>query len=314
MTLLDGIPYLVTSKSIMGAEGRQVPLMLASPIDDEFLAASIDSSGHMVALLTPEENPKIMVSSNMAEMPPGTPLSELQEKYLITGQEFFDYGNSDLGIKLTSFISKADVEALIRSLISKERKERSIAALIFISSFISVMFWITRRVQRLTREITEFSRDALGVQKQKVQKNVEPRYLELEITESAMMSDPGEAMDILSRLHKTGIRLSIDDFGTGFSSLAYLKRLSVDEIKIDRSFVMHMYENESDAAIVRSTIELGHNLGLKVMAEGVERREIWNILKTLGCDRAQGFHISRPLPPAEFMKWLNKSNWKVAEE
>jgi EAL domain-containing protein (putative c-di-GMP-specific phosphodiesterase class I) len=143
--------------------------------------------------------------------------------------------------------------------------------------------------------------------------NVEPYYLELEITESAMMADPAEAMDILSRLHKTGIRLSIDDFGTGFSSLAYLKRMSVDEIKIDRSFVMHMYENEGDAAIVRSTIELGHNLGLKVMAEGVERKEIWNILKTLGCDRAQGFHISRPLPPAEFMEWLNKSSWKVEE-
>ena len=101
-----------------------------------------------------------------------------------------------------------------------------------------------------------------------------------------------------------GIRLSIDDFGTGYSSLAYLKGLPVDEIKIDRSFVMGMDSSEDDATIVRSTIDLGRNLGLEVVAEGVETEEVWNRLTELGCDSAQGYFLARPLPADELTAWL----------
>jgi diguanylate cyclase (GGDEF)-like protein len=125
---------------------------------------------------------------------------------------------------------------------------------------------------------------------------IEPKLLELEVTESTIMLDPVRATNTLERLSEIGLRLSIDDFGTGYSSLANLKRLPVDMIKIDKSFVLEMATEHSDAAIVRSTIELAHNLGLQVIAEGVEDRQIWEELARLGCDYAQGYYLSRPLP------------------
>jgi diguanylate cyclase (GGDEF)-like protein len=128
--------------------------------------------------------------------------------------------------------------------------------------------------------------------------------LECEISEDTVMADPVRAMDVLGRLRAMGLRLSLDDFGTGHSSLAYLKRLPLDEVKIDRSFVLGMTEDENDAVIVRSTIDLARNLGLDVVAEGVENAEILRGLGALHCDVAQGFHLSRPLPAAELERWL----------
>ena len=125
----------------------------------------------------------------------------------------------------------------------------------------------------------------------------------LEITESAIMDDPQRAEAMLNRLSEQGFKLSIDDFGTGYSSLAYLKRLPVDELKIDKSFVMGMETGEDDAMIVRSTIDLAHNLGLTVVAEGVETAAILERLRTLACDEAQGYHIARPLPVDDFLAW-----------
>lgn len=135
---------------------------------------------------------------------------------------------------------------------------------------------------------------------------IEPHWLELEITESVIMNDPARALKILTQLDEMGVRLAIDDFGTGYSSLAYLKRLPVDEVKIDRSFVTDMLHDESNSVIVKSTIDLGHNLGMKVVAEGVENLECFNLLKTLGCDAAQGFYISRPLAADLFVQWLKQ--------
>jgi diguanylate cyclase (GGDEF)-like protein len=130
-------------------------------------------------------------------------------------------------------------------------------------------------------------------------RGVEATRLELEITESMLMLDPGRAKATLDRLSAIGLSLSVDDFGTGYSSLANLKRLPVDGIKIDKSFVMDMAHDASDAAIVHSTIGLAHNLGLRVVAEGVENQESWRVLRDQGCDLAQGFHVSRPLPGPE---------------
>ncbi len=128
----------------------------------------------------------------------------------------------------------------------------------------------------------------------------------LEITESAIMDDPQRAEATLNRLAAQGFKLSIDDFGTGYSSLAYLKRLPVSELKIDKSFVMGMETDESDAKIVRSTIDLAHNLGLSVVAEGVETAAILAQLRALGCDEAQGYFISKPLPAVEFNAWRTR--------
>ena len=133
--------------------------------------------------------------------------------------------------------------------------------------------------------------------------------LTLEITESTIMSRPEQALKILTRLDAMGLKLSIDDFGTGYSSLAYLKQLPVAELKIDYSFISGITASESDAVIVHSTIELAHNLGLSVVAEGVEDRETLELLATLGCDTGQGFYFGHPLPTGELEDWLRREPW-----
>ena len=134
--------------------------------------------------------------------------------------------------------------------------------------------------------------------------SVSPRSLCMEITESAIMDDPQRAMQTLQRLHGMGLRLSIDDFGTGYSSLAYLKRLPLHELKIDKSFVMAMETDRADLKIVRSTIDLAHNLGLTVVAEGVETEQAWALLGAMQCDEAQGYFMAKPMPEEDFASWM----------
>ena len=142
---------------------------------------------------------------------------------------------------------------------------------------------------------------------------LKPSSLGVELTESAVMADPVRAMDTLSRLRRMGIQIAIDDFGTGYSSLGYLKRLPVDEIKIDKSFVMDMALNHDDAVIVRSVLDLGHNLGLKVVAEGVENQRILDVLVSMGCDLAQGYHVCHPLHAEAFMTWLGGPQVRISQ-
>lgn len=139
--------------------------------------------------------------------------------------------------------------------------------------------------------------------------HLSPDWLEVEITESSIMADPGRSMEILTRLSDIGVHLSIDDFGTGYSSLANLKKLPVDSIKIDKTFVINMTVDEDDEVIVRSTIDLARNLHLEVIAEGVEKQETLDRLKTLGCDAVQGNYITQPLPAEELTRWLSQSHW-----
>ena len=129
--------------------------------------------------------------------------------------------------------------------------------------------------------------------------NLEPAMLEIEITESRKLADMPRIRDVLRELRAVGVFIAVDDFGTGFSSLTQLQQLPVDEIKIDKSFVINMERSPSDAAIVRSTVALGKNLGLAVTAEGVETEEAWRRVNALGCDSAQGFLIGRPGSPEE---------------
>ena len=124
-------------------------------------------------------------------------------------------------------------------------------------------------------------------------------FLELEITESTLMADPVRATQVLQPLADMGVRLSIDDYGTGYSSLAYLRSLPISELKIDRSFIAAMTTSENDAVIVRSTVEMARNLGLEVVAEGVETVDVELELDRLGCDFIQGYLLSRPLPADE---------------
>ena len=129
------------------------------------------------------------------------------------------------------------------------------------------------------------------------------RALTLEVTESSVMADPARAVDLLAQLRGLGVRLSVDDFGTGYSSLSYLKRLPVQEVKIDKSFVVDLASREQDEAIVRSIVDLGRHLGLDVVAEGIEDEATWQVLAAMGCTLGQGWHLARPMPPSELPAW-----------
>jgi diguanylate cyclase (GGDEF)-like protein len=142
--------------------------------------------------------------------------------------------------------------------------------------------------------IVDMIRDALD------QAGLEPRFLEVELTESAVMSDPEESIAILEKLSKMGVLVSVDDFGTGYSSMSYLRRFPIDKLKIDRGFISEVMSRPEDASIVRAIISLAHSLRLKVVAEGVESPEQLEFLKTLGCDQYQGFHFSAALPASQF--------------
>ena len=154
-----------------------------------------------------------------------------------------------------------------------------------------------------SREVVELVGRAMNIW------GAEPASLVLEVTESAMMSDPHAALHTLSALHEMGIMLSIDDFGTGYSSLAYLRNLPVGELKIDKSFVLHMAEDQQDRKIVQSIIDLAHNLEMSVVAEGIENQQTLDMLIDMGCDCGQGFYIGRPMPIADMPSWVEGGNW-----
>ena len=141
---------------------------------------------------------------------------------------------------------------------------------------------------------------------------VPARLLVVEITESTIMADPTHALEILGRLNAMGVQIAIDDFGTGYSSMAHLKTLPLHELKVDRSFVSQMTSSTSDAVIVRSTVDLGRNLGLRVVAEGVEDRQTLRELDALGCDAIQGYYISRPMPAVDLIDWLEQQHAPTA--
>jgi len=144
--------------------------------------------------------------------------------------------------------------------------------------------------------------------------DLSPSRLRLEITEGSVMDQPDRALATLKELAAVGVSLSVDDFGTGYSSLAYLQRLPVDELKIDRSFVLGLAGSASDGEIVRSTVGLGHNLGLSIVAEGVEDESSLAFLREVGCDIAQGFFIAKPMPAESIADWATTSSWRIAVE
>jgi EAL domain-containing protein (putative c-di-GMP-specific phosphodiesterase class I) len=135
----------------------------------------------------------------------------------------------------------------------------------------------------------------------------------LEVTESAIMREPQLAAQVMQQLRTAGVRFAIDDFGTGQSSLAQLHALPVDELKIDRAFVRDLDRSASNQAIVRTTVELGHSLGLKVVAEGIETPDVWSALLRLGCDLGQGYMIARPMPAGEVPGWLGRQREQLSQ-
>jgi len=146
------------------------------------------------------------------------------------------------------------------------------------------------------------------LQEKLIQHQLDPSQVIIEVTESAIMEDVSHALDILTRIRMKGIHLSIDDFGTGYSSIQMLHRGPFDELKIDRSFVRHMETDQDARVIVETSVDLSSKMRMKSVAEGVESQELWHSLRAMGCDEAQGNHISPPIPAGDIPHWLSK--WK----
>jgi len=157
----------------------------------------------------------------------------------------------------------------------------------------------------------EFSDEILNILNQY---EINSGRLKLEITETALMEEPQNVIKALTRLHAMGLRISIDDFGIGYSSLTYLQQLPVNELKIDKSFGLSLVDDNNSAVIVRSTIDLAHKLGLQVVAEGVESKETLDLLTKLGCDAVQGFYLSKPVPMNELLEWVAENEWEEIAE
>jgi len=258
-----------------------------------------------------------------------TLLGELRQA--VEQEQFVLYYQPKIGLKSNRVIG---VEALVRW-------RHPSGKLIMPDTFISILEqtgmirsltgWVTNEALRMARELRHrgidlpiavniSTRDLLnsGLSEDLIEQlaahQASAQSLELEITESAVMSDVNGAMQLLTQLAGMGLRLVIDDFGTGYSSLAYLKRLPVHAVKIDKSFVIGMAKDENDAAIVYTSIDLAHNLGLQVIAEGVDQESTLARLRSHGCDAAQGIFLSRPLPAEDLIEWLEKSSWGLRAE
>ena len=211
ITEVDNSLYLIASESYPDTQGGMMAtLMLASPIDDEFLITSVGtfSPGRLVALVNLENGPRILASSDLVELPKGTPLSELQDRYLVTGQHTYDYGAAEYIIRLASFISMTEVDKLSKSVIMEGRRQRNIIAPVFIMTFTLIMFWITRRINRLNKRMSDFSQRTLGAKKKDLEKGDQLFVLEKRFqrfTEEIL-----EARDMLQRQAEEQTRLIVN--------------------------------------------------------------------------------------------------------
>ncbi|THB69157.1 MAG: EAL domain-containing protein [Gammaproteobacteria bacterium] len=226
---------------------------------------------------------------------------------LIGVEALLRWNHEELGfVPPDEFIPLAEQTGVIKPLTRWVLKTAITQCADFLNRGMSIRMGINLSARNLQeKELTDYLIDLI------TEHNVPPELLVLEITESAMMEDRDHATKVLNDLDDKGFRISIDDYGTGYSSLAYIRQLPIKEIKIDRSFVMDMIEQKDDMMIVHTTIEMSHNLGLEVVAEGVENQESLEELKKMGCDVAQGYHLSRPVPVADLLEWIKEAEWKV---
>jgi PAS domain S-box-containing protein len=210
-SLYDSL-YLIASdyyRDIHG--GKKAALMIATPIDDEFLlsASSSFTPGHLVALVTWEANPRILASSNQVDLPPGTPLSTLQNSYIITGQQTYDYGSAEYLIKLVSFTSMSEVDALTSKVIETGRQQRNIIAPVFILTFAFIMSWVARRITGLNKRMSDFSQQTLGLQKQELQSGDQLKLLEKRF--QLLTGEILEARELLKKQAEEKTRLIVNN-------------------------------------------------------------------------------------------------------
>ena len=207
------------------------------------------------------------------------------------------------------FVELAEDAGLIRELTSNILDQSLVHTRSWLNAGLELPVAINLSVRNLFDD--EFIQ---GVESRLERAGVPPSLVEFEITESTVMTDTDKALAAIGHLRAIGAGISLDDFGTGHSSLAHLQRMPVDHLKIDRSFVVNMAQNEKDAFIVRSTVTLGRDLGLKIVAEGVEDEMTAGLLERLGCDLIQGYFVSKPLSRPDLMDWLAAQRGKPDTE
>ena len=232
------------------------------------------------------------------------PVYDIKSKKLIAVEALSRWHHAEHGfVSPEKFVSLAEQIGLINSL-TYWVLDKAISQVAMWNERLNLQICVAVNLSVFSFKDPEFVGEVRSVLKKY---NFPNENLKLEITESAMMENPLQAIEVLTELSSMGVKLSIDDFGTGFSSMTYLKQLPVNELKIDKSFIIGLDTDESNDAIVRSTIDLAHNLGLSVVAEGIETEMVFKLLQKYKCDMAQGYHLSRPIP-AEELEELLKSN------
>ena len=274
----------------------------------DFTIYSAEADPHSIEQLTLMSELRQALNNNELELY-YQPKIDLKTQQVIGAEALIRWQHPERGfIPPDDFIPKAEQSGLIRPLTSwvLEHALKQSHDWYNRGINISIAVNVSQRSlydQQLTEQIAEL------MQKMKIG----ACSLDIEITETAIMADPVHSLATLYALKLMGIKLSIDDFGTGFTSLSHLKELPIDELKIDKSFVMNMAKDNKDVVIVSTIIELAHSMGRSVVAEGVESQETMSMLIALGCDTAQGFYMTKPLPALEFENWLKMSNWHPAQ-
>ncbi len=259
---------------------------------------------HSVEMLTLGDELKKAISSNQLELY-YQPKVDLKKQRLIGVEALLRWQHPERGfVPPDQFVAVAEQTGLIHSL-TEWVVHTGLRAL---SNWHQAQYRFGIAINLSTKNL--LNADLINCIQTSLRKYcISPRMITLEITETTIMSDPTRALAVLRQLYNAGINISIDDFGTGYSSLSYLKDLPVTELKIDRSFVMDMLTESSDATLVRSIIDLAKNMGLQVTAEGIENSATLHHLQTLDCDLGQGYHIARPMPEKELLLWLETSEW-----
>ena len=228
------------------------------------------------------------------------PVLDLDTSQVMSVEALVRWQHPDLGLLHPgSFLDIAEQTSLIKPLTQRVLETSLLQAAQWSQSGVEVAVAVN-----ISTRVLDDPRFVQGVTRALEDANVPPSCLKLEVTESTLMADPALAHSVLRALADLGVTISIDDFGTGYSSLAYLAELPVDEVKIDQSFVRRMAAGSRETIIVASTIDLAHHLGMRAVAEGVEDPGLRPQLQALGCDAAQGFAISRPMPDIDATRWL----------
>ncbi len=267
ITNINNVLYVIASSSYLNVHGELLAtLMLATPIDDNFLISSLSTSapGHLIALATTEKEPRILTSSNLSELPPGTSLNSLSKRYIITGQQTYDYGASEYIIRLVSFMSTSEIDKMSKPVITAGRQQRNIIAPVFIITFALVMLWVTNRISRLNRRMTDFSEQKLGMPTQELQKG--DQLIDLENRFRLLTEEVLEARELLKKQEQEKTRLIVDNAFNAIITMDDMEMITTWNPQAVATFGWTEEEaigRKVSETIIPPSYREGHEMGMK---------------------------------------------------